>query len=107
VGIDIVDVADVAGALAAHGQAYLDHVYTPSEQSDCRGADGAISPELLARRFAVKEATRKAITVELSWTEVEVARGPAVRLPVEGWDLMVSTTVAGGLATAVVISERV
>jgi holo-[acyl-carrier protein] synthase len=73
VGIDLVKVADVAEALAEHGQRYLDRVYTAQEQTDCRG-----EPLKLAARFAAKEAVMKVLEIgrddPIPWIQIEVSR---------------------------------
>ncbi|HEX4010832.1 MAG TPA: holo-ACP synthase [Solirubrobacteraceae bacterium] len=70
VGIDMVDVDEVREALAAHGERYLERVYTPQERVAC-----GRNPRLLAARFAAKEATMKALACEdrLPWHSIAVA----------------------------------
>jgi len=76
VGIDIVEIARLEGALARWGERFLHRVYTSAELSFCRGR----VPELAAR-FAAKEAISKALGTGLrglSWREMEIlpdARG--------------------------------
>jgi holo-[acyl-carrier protein] synthase len=114
VGIDTVEVAAVEAALAAHGDRYLERVYTAREVADCAG-----SAERLAARFAAKEATLKALRASeggIPWPAVEVRRdpsgftdlalsGPAAALAAEAGicDLAVSLTHEAGLASAVVV----
>lgn len=79
VGIDLVDVDDIRQALAAHGQRYLERVFTPGEIADC-GGPSAPRPDRLAARFAAKEAAFKALRCSdvLVFQEIEVvtdARG--------------------------------
>jgi holo-[acyl-carrier protein] synthase len=80
-GIDLVTVADVADALAAHGSRYVDRVYTPGEQQDCRRGDGTFDVERLAARFAAKEAATKVLRpgrdVAVPWTSIELVRADA------------------------------
>ena len=78
-GIDIVNVARIAGAAERHGDRFLNRVFTPLEAEYCwsRG-----TPEQhLAGRFAVKEAVLKALKTGLTqgilWREVEVDRSPS------------------------------
>jgi holo-[acyl-carrier protein] synthase len=86
-GVDLVEVADVAAALASpRAERYLDLVYGPEERRDCTSADG-VDASRLAARFAAKEAVRKAIGREamaLPWTSIQVERStggePRVRL---------------------------
>lgn len=122
VGIDTVAVAAVRDALTAHGERYLQRVYTPREVVDCTGVDGP-DPERLAARFAAKEATLKALRASeggVPWAAIEVRRDPgghpelalsgqaaalAERTGITG--LEVSLTHEAGLASAVVVGIRV
>src|SRR5919202_4666096 len=75
VGIDSVSVESVREALAAHGDRYLQRVYTAGEREACGG-----DPERLAARFAAKEAAVKALRAGdggLPWTAIEVRRDPS------------------------------
>ena len=78
VGIDLASVRDVQEAVAAHGDRYLQRVYTPQELQDCGG-----DPARLAGRFAAKEAALKVLRphrdTALPWSDIEVLRHP------EGW----------------------
>jgi holo-[acyl-carrier protein] synthase len=80
VGIDLVDAAEVAAALEAHGDRYLRRVYTPEEVQDCR-RDAGIDAERLAARFAAKEAAIKVLRPDrrtaVPWTGIAVRRDPA------------------------------
>lgn len=117
VGIDTVAVDAVRDALRAHGDRYLQRVYTEREVADCTGPDG-VDPERLAARFAAKEAAFKALRVPggTPWTAVEVRSepggwtslylsGPALQLAQEQdlGDIEVSLTHEAGLASAVVV----
>ena len=79
VGIDLVEVADVAAALASpHADRYLELVYSEAERRDCATPDGRVDPARLAARFAAKEAAWKALgdaAMQLGWRSVEVVRG--------------------------------
>jgi len=69
VGVDIVEIARIEGALARFGDRFLTRIYTEAERSYCRGR----LPELAAR-FAAKEAISKALgtgLVGVSWIEME------------------------------------
>lgn len=120
VGIDLVSVNDVRASLQAHGERYLERVYTPGEVSDC-GETGNPDPQRLAARFAAKEAAFKALRVgnaPISWLDVEVVRGSEgeVELALTGQaaalaesagiaELALSLTHEHGCAAAVVIAE--
>lgn len=120
VGIDLTSVAEVADALAEHGEHYLTRVYTPREVADCAGDSGP-DPARLAARFAAKEAVRKVLRVGdggLGWPAVECVRTPDgdVEIVLYGHarDLAdaagltafsVSITHEAGLAAAVVVAE--
>ncbi len=118
VGIDLVDVDQVADAVARHGQRYLDRIYTAREL-----ADSGRRPERLAARFAAKEAAMKALRRDrdepLPWREVGVVHdgdgrpllqltGAAARLARRRSvrELALSLTHEQGQAAAVVIAER-
>ena len=113
VGIDTVSVASVREAIAAHGDRYLERVYTAGELAACDG-----DPERLAARFAAKEAAVKALRAGeggIPWTAFEVRRDPSgfVELALHGEaarlagdaDLALSFTHEAGLATAVVVVQ--
>ncbi len=82
VGIDLVEVADVQESLRVHGRRYLDRVFDSQEQR-AYGRDAS----RLARCFAVKEATVKALAPEaddaLGWRDIGLrggTRDPVVEL---------------------------
>lgn len=116
IGIDTVEVAAVEAALAAHGDRYLQRVYTRREVADCGG-----SAERLAARFAAKEATMKVLRAGaggVPWPAVEVRRHPSGHTDLElsgaaaalasaaGLEeLAVSLTHEAGLASAVVVAQ--
>jgi len=84
VGVDIVEVGRIAGAIERWGVRFLNKIYTPAEIDYCRAKTR--TAESFAVRFAAKEAFAKALKVgRVSiWREVEVVRGegprPAVKL---------------------------
>jgi holo-[acyl-carrier protein] synthase len=116
VGIDIVTREEVEAALRTHGERYLQRVYSEAERQDA-GGDAL----RLAARFAVKEATMKALAPgddPLPWKEIAVGRdrhgrpqihltGAADRLARERNvnDLAVSLSHEGDLAVAVVLAS--
>lgn len=82
VGIDLIDVEEVRGAIDTFGERYLSRVFTPAERHQC-----GTNPERLAEAFAAKEAAMKALAADDGpggWHEIEVTRDsgsrPVVRL---------------------------
>jgi holo-[acyl-carrier protein] synthase len=117
VGIDLVEVEEVRESIAAHGDRYIERVYTAAERSEC-GRD----PRRLAARFAAKEAAFKALAGEgdraLPWHSIGVEDGatgrPRLRLTgaaaalaerrqARGFE--VSLTEGQSVAAAVVLAE--
>ena len=79
VGVDLVQVSDIARSLEALGERYIRRIWTEDEIAFCTS-----SPELstarFAARFAVKEATLKALRLHdhgLDWRAIEVRQTPA------------------------------
>lgn len=115
VGVDIVQVDRVAGAIERWGGRFLRRIFTPGEISYCRGR--AREAESFAVRFAAKEAFAKALKVgKVSiWREVEVVRseGPRPTVVLHGGARMLvgtrrvdlSLSHAGTHAVAVVLIE--
>ena len=103
VGIDIIEIERVNGALARFGERFLRRVYTREEAAFCRGR-----VHELAARFAAKEAVMKALGTGargLGWSEIEVlpnhrgkplvylygrARARAERIGLAGLDVSMS-----------------
>jgi len=83
VGVDIVEVGRIAGAIERWGLRFLEKIFTPSEIAYCRQKNRAA--ESFAVRFAAKEAFAKALKVgKVSiWREVEVVRGEGPRPTVQ------------------------
>jgi holo-[acyl-carrier protein] synthase len=121
VGIDLVAAEEVRETLrTAHGERYLERVYTDRELEDCRTSTG-IDPERLAARFAAKEATLKVLPLGdegVALNAIEVRREPSgrVHLELSGRaadlateagiaELSMSLTHQGGFAAAVVVAE--
>ena len=79
VGVDIVEVSRIAGAIERWGSRFLDRIFTPAEIAYCRGK--ARAAESFAVRFAAKEAFAKALKIgRVSiWREFEVIRGEGPR----------------------------
>jgi len=70
VGVDIIEIERIEGAIQRWGERFLERVYTPAEVAYCRDR----VPEL-AVRFAAKEAVSKALGTGMrgvDWREMEV-----------------------------------
>lgn len=120
IGVDLVEVAQVAAALDAFGERYLRRLFTPSEIDACRLAGGGYVIERLASRYAAKEAALKMLEPGPDevpeWHEIEVRSLPsgASEIALAGaaaelaarrgiHSAAMSTSHEGGFATAVVI----
>ena len=117
-GVDLCPVDRLERILERHGKLFLDRVFTDKEQ---RYADGAKNRgERYAARFAVKEATIKALGAPagLRWRDMEVtkkedgaprlvlhasARSAAEKMGVTSAHVSISH--AGNMAVAVVVLE--
>jgi len=77
VGIDILAVERMESALAEHGRAFLDHIFTPEEIE--AAPSGAGRAAYFAGRWAAKEALAKAlgtgIGAQCRWRDITVRRG--------------------------------
>lgn len=114
-GIDLVEIARIAGALSRHPQRFLTRHYTDRERAEC-GSD----PARLATRWAAKEAAVKALGTGIGpvgWHDVEVVCEPtgapvlhlhgralerAAHLGLEEWSVSMSHTAEH--ATAMVVA---
>jgi holo-[acyl-carrier protein] synthase len=121
VGIDLVDVRQVAESLERFGDRYVTRLFTAAEASYGR-AEPAAAAERLAARFAAKEATVKVLRPEGEWPdwrsiEVRRASGGWCELALSGRaaelaaaaglsDFALSLSHDGHYATAVVIARR-
>lgn len=80
-GVDLAEVKRMEAAIARHGRAFLDRVFTPAEIHYCERHRN--SAERYAARFAAKEAAMKALGTGWSrgvrWVDLEVARLPGGR----------------------------
>lgn len=75
VGVDIVEIARIKGALDRWGDRFLRKIYTPAEIAHCRG-----SVQELAARFAAKESVSKALGTGIHgihWQEMEILAEPS------------------------------
>ena len=119
-GADIAEVDRIEAAIARHGRAFLERVFTPQEIAYCERhrARG----ERYAARFAAKEATMKALgtgwRLGVRWVDIEVTREgsgrPAIELRGAARQhaermgvsrILVSLTHSGNIAFAEVIFE--
>ena len=109
VGVDLVPVADVAASVERMGRRYLYRIFTPHERACARIGNVARPPagpvystQLLAARFAAKEAVVKALRphgVRPEWRSIEVHRMEG------GWCELRLTGLAADLAAEAGISE--
>ncbi len=115
-GIDAIEPARIAAALARYGERFLGRIFTPAERALCRERVNS-----LAARFAAKEAVAKVLGTGLgtiAWREIEILaneRGRPV-LVLHGaaaaratqlglWHWSVSLTHLTGLALAMVVAS--
>jgi holo-[acyl-carrier protein] synthase len=122
IGIDLVDVGDVAASMARFGERYVRRVYTDGEAAYALAAP-AETARRLGARFAAKEATMKTLRARnrgLGWRSIEVVFGPggAPEIRLSGGaleaaravgiaSLALSLTHQGPWAAAVVVAEHV
>lgn len=117
-GVDIVEVARIARAMARHGARFETRFFTEQELAYCNGR-----VERLAGRFAVKEAVAKALGTgigDVGWTEIEVvcdgrgspqlvlhgrARALAAQRGLETWSISLSHTEAFAVGFAVATGD--
>jgi len=115
VGVDLIEIDRIAGALARRPR-FAERCFTEREAAYCRSR--AFPAQHFAARFAAKEAVGKALGIGMTrWREVEVVRraGPpsialsgryarrADDLGVTG--ITVSLTHSRGMAAAVAVAE--
>lgn len=70
IGIDIIEISRIEGAISHWGKAFLQRVYTEPELKLCRGKTAS-----LAARFAGKEAVIKALGTGIKgigWRDIEI-----------------------------------
>ncbi len=103
VGIDLVQISQIAGSMQAFGNRFLDRIFTADEIAYACSAP-AMAAARLAARFAAKEATKKALRLDgVSWRDIEVLRTPsgACELLLHG----AAFTAAGNRALALSMSH--
>ena len=79
VGIDLVQVSDIARSLEALGERYIRRIWTADEIAYCTSSREMLAARFAAR-FAAKEATLKALRLQdhgLDWRAIEVRQTPA------------------------------
>lgn len=78
IGMDLVEIARIQGAVDRHGSRFLSRIFTPGEIGYCTARGNAAAS--LAGRFAAKEACAKALGAgigkRIGWNDVEVTRDP-------------------------------
>ncbi len=75
IGVDIIEIARIQGAIGRWDERFLHRVYTESELRLCRK-----KPSRLAGRFAGKEAVMKTLGTGvrgISWREIEILAEPS------------------------------
>lgn len=121
VGIDVVDVRQLAASIATFGDRFLHRVFTEHELATTAEGDAAVRAHRLAARFAAKEATLKVLRPDRHWVDwrtIEVRRfeaghceialrGEATALAARAGihRLHVSLTHEADIAAAIVLGE--
>lgn len=90
IGIDLIEVERISGAMERHGDRFLERLFTKKEREYC--GSYAESKRHFAGRFAAKEAIVKALGVgfgkEASWHDIEIVNDlkgkPVVNLLSDG-----------------------
>lgn len=117
-GVDLIEIERIRDAIERHGNKFIERIFTEVEQRECGGRAAS-----LAARFAVKEATAKALGCgigDVSWLDIEV-RGDenhaphlylhgngeklAKKLELSNWSVSLSHTEGQAIAFVVAISE--
>ncbi|HSX03726.1 MAG TPA: holo-ACP synthase [Rhabdochlamydiaceae bacterium] len=74
IGNDIIEIDRIRESITAHGQRFLDRIFTPKEQEYCLNHQD--SAPRFAGRFAAKEAIVKALGVgfgeHAAWLDIEI-----------------------------------
>jgi len=96
VGVDLVQISQVASSLHQLGDSYMKRVYTAEEIAHCN-SNPLLAPSRFAGRFAAKEATLKALRLDdqgLDLRNIELVQAPG------GWCDLVLHGRAAELADA-------
>ena len=76
IGVDVVEIARIAAAVARHGDRFLARLFTPGELAYCGKMKQPMA--CYAARFAAKEAVSKAfgtgIGPDVTWHDIDVCR---------------------------------
>ena len=117
-GVDILEIARLAGLKPEIRQRFLERVFTPLELAQIGHSDSS-----MAGRFAAKEAVAKALGTGIgpvSWQEIEIQRGAAGEpvlnlsgkaqqlsdtLGLETWSISISHTNTHAVALAVAAGQ--
>lgn len=78
IGIDIIEIKRVKKLINDYGNKFLDRTFTKKEIEYCQNKPNPA--QHYAGRFAVKEALIKAFRRPLTLKEIEVDRGPKIKL---------------------------
>ncbi|NNN03949.1 MAG: 4'-phosphopantetheinyl transferase superfamily protein [Acidimicrobiaceae bacterium] len=120
VGVDVLDVAEVAHSVERFGERFLRRILSPRE-CDRAGESRIVTPEVVAQHFVVKEAMLKVLRVADDvprWRDIEVELGSAsVAIELSGaalrWSerarlrrIVASVSLSGGRAWGCVIGEE-
>jgi holo-[acyl-carrier protein] synthase len=84
-GLDLIEIARVRGALERHGDGFRERCFTAAERAYC---DARANPaQHYAGRFAAKEAVGKALGtgVHFTWKEIEIRGRPRPGVHLSGW----------------------
>jgi holo-[acyl-carrier protein] synthase len=77
-GVDVAEITRIEAAIARHGRAFIERIFTPSEIAYCERHRR--QAERFAGRFAAKEAAMKALGTGwargVRWVDIEVLREP-------------------------------
>lgn len=76
VGVDIVEIHRIVSAIRRYGDAFLNRIYTETEQEYCLSrSNRRIACQSLAARFAAKEAVFKCLGISgkgMRWKDIEI-----------------------------------
>ena len=79
IGTDIIEIERIREAIAEHGDAFINRIFTPAEQAYCKKHRDPIPH--YAARFSAKESIVKAlgcgIGEHISWHDIDISHDPA------------------------------